>query len=113
MDIIDDLKQFPIDGPTVCRVLERCSPDDVWILSQIETLAGGVLSPLGPLWGRVASGPIKITTRELCDALAFATQVIILDVRLATDESRELYIDDGELVSVSLGPEQGKRDHAS
>jgi hypothetical protein len=75
----------------------------MWTLRDIETLSEGNTLKLGQLWSQVQAAPVKISTRELCDALRGATQVVSLNIRLSEDEARGLLIDDGELISNALG----------
>ena len=41
---------------------------------------------------------MEISTKELCDALIFASQVICLDITSTEKSSKQLLIDDGELI---------------
>jgi hypothetical protein len=104
---MDDLERFPISGDTVCRILKHYSDDDVWVVKSIETISKGKTKILGDIWERVGSGPVKITNRELFNALMSATQVISLDMHLLSRKSVELLIEDGELVSQSLTGHDG------
>ncbi len=43
-----------------------------------------------------------MVTADLCEALAGAPQVWVLDIRLASDAAVQLYIEDGEVFEVNL-----------
>jgi len=97
------LENFPIDGITCSNVLNNAATSEKnWILSNIETLTDVPALALGDLWEKVQNGPLTITTSNLCKALDLASQVIILDVRLAENPSIQLYIDDGLMIECNL-----------
>jgi hypothetical protein len=97
------LDTFPISGATVGSVLGSFfSPDQLWLLTDIETLADGDAIALGDLWHLVRSGPVTLSTRELAETLNLAMQVVSLDVRLKTNPSIKLLIEDGVKVECHL-----------
>jgi hypothetical protein len=101
---VTSLGTFPITGSNVSAVLgELYLPEQLWILADIETLSDADALVLGDLWRRVRVGPVTLSTRELCDALGLANQVVSLDMRLKADLSVELLIEDGVKVVCSLG----------
>lgn len=98
-----DLTGFPLNGAMICELLQmHYAPDDQWTLTHLETFTDGKVSPLGPLWQRLGTGPIQISTQELCIALADAVQVVVLWIQLTRDTAIELSIADGRLDYSSL-----------
>lgn len=100
------LDSFPIYGSTVCSLLgAQFSPEQLWVIMDIETLSDTKALILGELWRRVQTGPVKLTTRELCRALALASQIISLDIYLEDNPLIEVLIDDGITVKCQLSKE--------
>jgi hypothetical protein len=99
-NFIDLLKDFPISGAALSAALEMAAPPQAqWILSDIETLTNASAEKLGTLWSQVNQGPVELQTKELCEALKLAEQVVTLDLRSKSEPSIHLYIEDGELMS--------------
>ncbi|GAB2826063.1 hypothetical protein GCM10027276_31190 [Comamonas piscis] len=93
------LDGFPITGAACCVVLSQGStPSEIWTLTRIETLSNSDEGRLASLWRETRGKSIEITTKDLCDALIIATQVIDLDIRSAENPNKELFIEDGELI---------------
>jgi hypothetical protein len=98
-----NLDTVPISGTTVSLVLSASfAPEQLWVLANIETLAGDDATALGDIWRQVRSGPVTLSTREITELLNLASQVISLDVRLEADPSIELLIEDGVKVECRL-----------
>jgi hypothetical protein len=86
---------YPIDGPAVCRALQDAAGfDEQWIIRSIETLTSRDSLRLGDLWRQSNEADVIISTRELCEALKDADQVITLDIYLRSNKSIELLIED-------------------
>lgn len=68
-------------------------PDERWLISDAETLTNIEAEALGELRRRTLEGSIALSTAELSAALAQASQVISLDIRLGSDSSIELLIE--------------------
>lgn len=51
---------------------------------------------------RADGGQPAVSTADLCDALADAPQVWVLDIRLSSDQEVQLYIEDGEVFDENL-----------
>jgi len=98
------LDSFPIHGSSICSLLgERFTPEQLWVMMDIETLSDTKAVVLGELWQRIQTGPVKLTTRELCNALELASQIISLDIHLEDNPAIEVFIDDGLAVKCLLG----------
>ncbi|MGF6418242.1 hypothetical protein ABH900_001721 [Stenotrophomonas sp. AN71] len=95
---------FPITGDRVVEALRtNFSTNDVWLLSDFDVPSGAKSQEiLSHLRERMADGPLEVSTADLCDALAGAPQVWVLDIRLSSDEGVQLYIEDGEVFEESL-----------
>lgn len=97
------LKTFPISGGACSAVLSAVAgPEESWILTNIETLSDVPARELGDLWRQVQTGPVTLTTIDLCAALNLASQVVTLDVRLVENLAVELLIEDGVTVICQL-----------
>lgn len=100
---------FPITGDMVSEAIEaNFSTNDTWLLSHLDVPSGSE-SPaiLNQLRERMANGPSEVSTGDLCNALAGAPQVWVLDIRLSSDNDVQLYIEDGEVFEASLESRQG------
>lgn len=95
---------FPITGTKVSEVLRgHFSPEEVWELRFIDIPSGDLPVPsLDALREKASKQTCHISTAGLCEALEGAPQVWILDIRLASDSSVELYIEDGEMFQINL-----------
>lgn len=90
---------YSITGPAVVTMLLRAaSLDEKWLLTSIETLSDRSAPSLGDLWSLSQKGPFEVSTRELCEALMLAGQVISLDAQLTSDKKVSILIEDGALV---------------
>ena len=97
------LESFPITGVACCLVLTKgSSPFELWTLKDIETISNGDASQLFALWRATRGKSIQITTKDLCDALTTATQVISLYIKSTENPKKELFIEDGELIERNL-----------
>ena len=97
------LNEFPLSGSVVSTALRSAADlEQLWTLTDIETLADPPATRLGELWQKVQEGPVSLRTRDLCEDLEYATQVISLDVRLDSDSSIRLVIEDGVAVECWL-----------
>jgi hypothetical protein len=97
------LKTFPITGGSCSVVLSAAvNPEKTWILTSIETLSDVPARELGDLWRQVQTGPVTLTTVDLCAALDLASQVVTLDVKLVENLAVELLIEDGVTVECHL-----------
>jgi hypothetical protein len=97
------LNEFPLSGSTVAAALRAAAnPVQLWTMTDIETLAEPPATVLGELWRRVHEGPVSIRTSDLCEMLEYAKQVISLDVRLDSDSSIRLMVEDGITVECGL-----------
>lgn len=96
---------FPITGDRVVEVLrESFSTNDIWLLSHLDVPSGAKSKAiLSHLRERMVNGPLEVSTGDLCDALADAPQVWVLDIRLLSDPEVQLYIEDGEVFEENLG----------
>lgn len=95
---------FPITGNKVSEVLMgNFIAEDMWRLSFLD-VPSGTESPetLNELRDRMDSGPVEMSTGDLCEALAGAPQVWVLDMRLVSDTNVQLYIEDGEVFELNL-----------
>ncbi|MGH8039509.1 MAG: hypothetical protein ACREPD_17390 [Stenotrophomonas sp.] len=102
------LRDFPIDGQTLVGALAAaCEPDELWVLTLLEVNGYGGSERLRALVEQFAAGPLEVTTRALCEALANASQIITFDARLAADAAMELYIEDGEVYIDNLSSRRG------
>lgn len=102
---------FPITGDRVGEVLMGAfGADEAWLVSHMDVPSGITSSTiLSGLRERLASGPVKVSTGDLCDALAGAPQVWVLDICLSSDKNVQLYIEDGELFEANLVRAQASR----
>lgn len=75
---------------------------EMWLLKDIETLSDGDAWELGRLWRETREGRVEISTKELCEALKGASQVICLDMASIKTPGKELFIEDGELIERHL-----------
>jgi hypothetical protein len=97
------LNQFPLSGSAVSAALRASAgPGQLWTMADIETLAEPPATLLGELWRRVHEGPVSLKTSDLCETLEHAKQVISLDVRLDSDSSIRLVVEDGVAVECCL-----------
>lgn len=97
------LNEFPLSGPMVSAALRTATrPEQLWIMTDIETLAEPSATSLGDLWRRVHEGPVNLRTNDLCDILDHAKQVISLVIRLDSDSSIHLVVEDGVAVECCL-----------
>lgn len=60
----------------------------------------------------MANGPATVSTCDLCDALAGAPQVWVLDIWLSSDKDGQFYIEDGQLFEANLVRAQAPRGRA-
>ncbi|MDP3871066.1 MAG: hypothetical protein Q8Q80_00235 [Methyloversatilis sp.] len=91
-----ELNAFPLAGSTVCAALHAVArPEQLWTLTDIETLADPPAEALGDLWQRVRRASVIVSTLELCGALEHATQVISLDLTLIANPQIRLVVEDG------------------
>jgi hypothetical protein len=95
---------FPITGDRVVEAVRKnFSTNDMWLLSHLDvpsaTKSQAILSYLRE---RIVNGPLEVSTGDLCDALADAPQVWVLDIRLLFDHEVQLYIEDGEIFKDDL-----------
>jgi hypothetical protein len=93
---------FPIDGLAICSLIDPFNPEQLWEIIDIETLTDTNTKILGELWKQLQIEHVKLTTRELCNALKLASQIISLDVHLVSNPSVEIFIEDGLLIKCSL-----------
>ncbi len=95
---------FPITGDRVVEALRKnFSTNDIWLLSHLDVPSGvESKATLGHLRERMVNRPLEVSTGDLCDALAGAPQVWVLDIRLSSDHEVQLYIEDGEVFEESL-----------
>lgn len=97
------LNEFPLSGSAVSAALRAAAnPEQLWTMTDIETLAEPPATLLGELWRRVQEGPVSLRTDDLCETLGHAIQVISLDVRLDFDSSIRLAVEDGIVVECWL-----------
>lgn len=97
------LQNFPISGGACSVALSAVAgPAKTWILANIETLSDVPSRELGDLWRQVQTGPVTLTTVDLCAALDSASQVVTLDVKLVENLAVELLIEDGVTVECHL-----------
>lgn len=93
------LNDFPITGEACCKVISKgYHPSEIWTLKDIETMSNSDAGKLAFLWQETRGKSMEISTKELCDALIFASQVICLDITSTEKSSKQLLIDDGELI---------------
>lgn len=98
--MIHSQNEFPLRGESVAAaIVSTAEPHDVWLLSDIETLSDIPAASLGNLWQALREGPVKVRTADLCAALALASQVISLDIRLESEPSVSLLVEDGRVVA--------------
>jgi hypothetical protein len=95
---------FPITGNRVSEVLRGAfDADEMWLVSHLDVPSGTASSTmLSVLRGRMENGPATVSTGDLCDALAGAPQVWVLDICLSSDRGVQLYIEDGEVFEADL-----------
>ncbi|MCF7752763.1 hypothetical protein KQ945_18530, partial [Bacillus subtilis subsp. subtilis] len=95
---------FPIAGADVTKALNaRFSPEDIWELSFFDVPSGTQPSTLLHAIGdAVYGGPCQISTSDLCAALDGAPQVWILDIRLLSNRSINMHIEDGVLFELNV-----------
>ncbi len=95
---------FPITGDRVVEALgTNFSTNDMWLLSDLDVPSGAKSQAiLSQLRDRMEDGPLEVSTVDLCNALADAPQVWVLNVRLSSDYEVQLYIEDGEVFEESL-----------
>ena len=99
------MNESPISGEQICEALRAVAqPEQIWILKDIETLAQAPARLLGHLWERVRRSPIEIRTRDLCEALSQAAQVISLEIHLSSPSSNYLLVEDGMVIECCLTP---------
>lgn len=99
----DSLKDFPITGEACCMVLcKGAELTEMWILKDIETLSDGDAWELGRLWKETREKSVEISTKDLCEALKGASQVVHLDMASIKTPTKELFIEDGELIARHL-----------
>jgi hypothetical protein len=96
---------FPITGSRVAEeILSKFSANEVWEISYMDIPSGtGDFTVLNDIRDRVANGPVKVSSADLCNALAGAPQVWVLDMRLSSDDKVQLCIEDGEVFEMNLG----------
>ncbi len=96
---------FPITGNRVAEeMLSKFSANEVWVISYMDIPSGiGDFTILDDIRERVVNGPVKVSSADLCNALAGAPQVWVLDIRLSSDSTVQLYIEDGEVFEMNLG----------
>ena len=98
-----ELNAFPLAGAVVCVALNAAARrEQLWTLTDIETLADPPAMELGDLWKRVRKTPTIISTLELCEALAHAKQVVSLDLMLTANPQVRLIVEDGLAVVCDL-----------
>lgn len=97
---------FPITGDWVCSQLSpKFEPGTQWLLTFFEVPYPGRRMPkLEQLRENTSSGPMFISTSDLCEALKGVPQVWQLDIRNADNATIQLYIEDGEVFEQHLGP---------
>ncbi|GEM_PF-1021349 len=95
---------FPITGDRVVEALRtNFSTNDMWLLSDLDVPSGAKSQAiLSHLRERMTDSPLEVSTADLCDALADAPQVWVLDIRLSSDQEDQLYIEDGEVFEENL-----------
>ncbi|WMJ68352.1 hypothetical protein [Stenotrophomonas sp. 24(2023)] len=109
---------FPITGDRVVEALrENFSTNDIWLLLDLDVPSGANSQAiLNHLRERMVNSPLEVSTDDLCEALADAPQVWVLDIRLSSDHEVQLYIEDGEVFEENLdsmvrsGNRAGSRD---
>lgn len=96
-EMTETVCSFPITGNKVSEVLRGAlGADEMWLVSHMDVPSGIASSTiLSGLREGVASGPVKVSTGDLCDALVGAPQVWVLDIRLSSGKDVQLYIEDG------------------
>ncbi len=95
---------FPIAGNAVVDAL-KCNfrSDELWHVVHMDVPSGmASATALNELREKMTGGPVEMVTAELCEVLAGAPQVWVLDIRLASDNAVQLYIEDGEVFEVNL-----------
>lgn len=105
---------LPIRGDSVVdAVRKNFSTNDMWLLSHLDVPSGTKSQAiLSHLRERMVNGPLEVSTDDLCDALADAPQVWVLDIRLSSDHEVQLYIEDGEVFKENLYRLVGSRNGA-
>jgi hypothetical protein len=95
---------FPIMGSNVSDLIRSSfGAGEVWQIFYMDVPSGAQSPPLlDQLRERMESGRTEISTTDLCDALVGAPQVWVLDMRLASDNDVQLYIEDGEVFEMKL-----------
>lgn len=85
------------------EALTNFSTSDMWLLSDLDVLLGAKSQAiLSLLRERMADSPLEVSRADLCDALADAPQVWVLDIRLSSDQEVQLYIEDGKVIDENL-----------
>ena len=95
---------FPITGNDVSDALTcNVRSDERWHVLHMDVPSGmASTNALDELRETLTGGPAEMVTADLCEALAGAPQVWVLDIRLASDAAVQLYIEDGEVFEVNL-----------
>jgi hypothetical protein len=101
---MNDLAEYPLTGKAVGRRLLRAlAPGALLVVSRVETLSDGETPSLGQLWRSVQAEACSLPVGELSAVLQGATQVVTLDVHLASNPAVSLLVEDGEVFSDNLG----------